>query len=335
MLISIVVYSFRPLTQLFINTAISFLMNIGYLLSSIFPYDKLICSDAGYAIAYEYGWTPFFLDSVSAYDFDAVVVDNRHQTKEDIIAISDYLRKCSCSIFFRVNDPYIFHRGDPWYRFCSEMADSPRVHFLTPYQPTGLLSYWLSYALHSSFIFAPFTYDPNSEVVTSHSNRRSLIAVSGNQRLDLYPLRYLVQKASRLPFSKSFFRVEYLRHPGYPEKVSNTRHNVIGSAYIHWLSQFACAFADSSIYRVELLKYREIAYAGCALIGDLPWSLYECPDDAFIEFKSVLNLLPLRASVFDHHATQHVANSYRQFLRNVRCQTTWRNKVSMSIARFC
>jgi hypothetical protein len=308
-------------------------MKVGYLLSSTFPYGKLICSDAGPAIADEYNWIPFSLNSSLLHDFDAIVVDNRHHSRQDIDALSVFLRNCSASIFLRVNDPYIFHKSDLWYVFCSEMIDAPRVHFLTPYQPTGLLSYWLSHAIKSTFIYAPFTYNSDYEVDSNHSLRRSLLAVTGNQRLDLYPLRYLVQKVSRLPFSKSIFRVDRLRHPGYPEKVSNQRHSVTGSSYIQWLSRFACAFADSSIYRVELLKYREIAYAGCALIGDLPWSLYDCPRDAFIEFTSALDLVSLRSSICDLSTTQYAANIYRDYMRSVRCQTTWRTRVAQSIAR--
>lgn len=310
-------------------------MRVGYLLSKVFPYDKLLCDDAGPAIAREYGWIPCTTDDAVVSKLDCIVIDNRHHSPievSDLLAFFD--SNPTIPKFLRVNDPFLFHKDDRWYQLCSELIDSHQVHFLSPYQPTGLLSCWLSSARYSQFVYAPFTYDRELEVSIQCPARQRLIAVSGNQRLDLYPLRYKVQRFSRLPFSRMLGRITRLRHPGYPEKIAQQSHSITRSAYVHWLSQFTAAFVDSSSYRIELLKYREIAYAGCAPIGDLPWSLHECPSEAFFEFHSLGDLISLRSILNDASASQHAASAYRGFMRATRCRSTWRTKVADSISRF-
>lgn len=309
-------------------------MRVGYLLSDIFPYNKLLCDDAGPAIANEYGWTACTADNVTSHNLDCVVVDNRHHTATDHERLRSFLSSNTASlILLRINDPYIFHKNDGWYKFCSELLDSPRIHLLTPYQPTGLVSHWLSLCTRTQFVYAPFTYDSDRESPIQHRDRNRLVAISGNQRKDLYPLRHKIQRASRLPFSRLLGQIIRLPHPGYPEKVLRQFHSITGSSYLRWLAQFTAAFVDSSVYRVELLKYREIAYAGCAPIGDLPWSLNECPSEAFFEFRSLLDLIGFRSILSDCSASQHAAIAYRSFMRATRCRETWRANVAASIAR--
>jgi hypothetical protein len=170
-------------------------------------------------------------------------------------------------------------------------------------------------------------------LVFGHDARRKLVAVSGRQRRDLYPRRYLVQQASKIPTSNLLLKLHLLRHPGYPEKIDSPSHAISGSAFIQWLSHHRSAFIDSSIYRVELLKYREAAYAGCAPFGDLPWSLHECPDDAFYQFQSFLDLIKFRAIINDSNASEAVATAYRSFMRVTRCRSTWRRLVASALAR--
>jgi hypothetical protein len=309
-------------------------MRVGYLLSDCFPYSKLLCADAGPAIAYEYSWTPCTIATVEQGEFDCLVVDNRHHTNQDIMNLRFFLSTRQIRpVFLRVNDPYVFHKQDHWYQFCAEQVDAPGIHLLTPYQPTGLLSYWLSHARRSHFVYAPFTYDPQAELPIAHRQRQGLFAVSGNQRKDLYPLRYLVQIAAKIPGGSLLLGLDRLQHPGYPEKIKHARHCIMDAAYIQWLARYRFAFVDSSIYRVELLKYREAAYAGCALIGDLPWSLHECPSDAFYHFRSLVDLIKCRAVLGDSQLSQEVANSYRTFMRSTRNRASWRVIVAEALAR--
>jgi hypothetical protein len=309
-------------------------MRVGYLLSNYFPYASLLCADAGPAIAYEYDWTPCTIATAAIGNFDCLVIDNRHHTHQDIINLVSFLDSRRVSpVFLRVNDPSIFHKNDRWYRFCVEQTDRPGIHFLTPYEPTGLLSHWLSISQRTNFVYAPFTYDTTAELPIAHADRRRLVAVSGRQRRDLYPRRFLVQQASKLPASNFLLKLHLLRHPGYPEKIDKSSHAISGSAFIQWLSHHRSAFIDSSIYRVELLKYREAAYAGCAPFGDLPWSLHECPDDAFYQFQSFFDLIKFRAVINDSQASEAVATAFRRFMRFTRCRTTWRRIVASSLAR--
>jgi len=309
-------------------------MRVGYLLSKLFPYTKLLSADAGPAIASEYGWTPCTTTTAAFGNFDCLVIDNRHHTHQDIIDLASFLDDRPVrAVFLRVNDPCMFHKNDRWYRFCVEQIDRPGIHFLTPYEPTGLLSHWLSISQRTHFVFTPFTYDHTAELPLAHDARRKLVAVSGRQRRDLYPRRYLVQQASKIPTSNLLLKLHLLRHPGYPEKIDSPSHSISGSAFIQWLSHHRSAFIDSSIYRVELLKYREAAYAGCAPFGDLPWSLHECPDDAFYQFQSFLDLIKFRAVINDSNASEAVATAYRSFMRVTRCRSTWRRLVASALAR--
>jgi hypothetical protein len=308
-------------------------MTVAYLLSDVFPYHKLLTSDAGPAIASEYDWPKCYANDTSFQLYPIIVVDNRHHDKQELVRLAQMIRAEPRKTFvLRVNDPCVFHVQDHWYQFCREHVDSDRVHFLSPYQSTGILSFWLSCSAKSRFVYAPFTYDISCEIEIDHAKRIPRVAVTGNQRRDLYPLRFQLQRASKFRLISSIFGIERLIHPGYPEKIPTPLHQITGSAYLRWLSKFRAAFTDSSAYRIELLKYREIAYAGSAPLGDLPWSLFECPDAAFFHYRSLLDLFKIRSFVVDSQATQAVAMSYRNFIRKLRCRNFWRHQVSEALA---
>jgi hypothetical protein len=310
-----------------------YFMKIAYLLSSVFPYDRLICTDAGPAIAEEYGWHSCTISSLANDSYDVIVIDNRHHNVAELESLRSYIVSHDKNFFLlRVNDPFVFHQSDPWYQFCASLLDATRVHFLSPYQPTGILSYWLSNSIHTQCVYAPYTYDATLETSCIHLRRHRRVAVSGNQRRDLYPKRFWVQKVSKFSLSNFVFRTQRLSHPGYPEKCGSPSHQIMGSAYVKWLSKYTAAFTDSSIYRIELLKYREIAYAGCAPIGDLPWSLFDCPSTAFFQFRTVVDLIRFRSVLSDPQATEVAAQHYREYMRTTRCRSFWRNKVSRSLA---
>jgi len=147
-------------------------VKIVYLLSSVLPYKKLICDDAGPVIAKEYGWETSYIDSLGINDFDVVIVDNRHHDPIELNRLRSFiLSSTSTQFFLRINDPCFFHRLDPWYQFCFSLLDAPRVHFLSPYQPTGILSQWLSHSKTSRFVYAPYTYDLKREHDCNHSRR--------------------------------------------------------------------------------------------------------------------------------------------------------------------
>lgn len=309
-------------------------MKIGYLLSDTFPYHKLICSDAGPAVAEEYDWCICSHLNLLCSPFDAIVVDNRHHQPCELSTLRLQLKAARHRlILLRVNDPFLFHRSDPWYQFCASLLDQPNIHLLTPYEPTGIVGHWLAQYPSKQFVFAPFTYDQSAELTCDHAVRVRSLAVSGNQRRDLYPLRYGVQRASKFQISRSVLRLERLLHPGYPEKQVAPSHRIMGTSFVRWLSRFTAAFTDSTIYRIELLKYREIAYAGCAPVGDLPWSLFACPASAFLDYQSLFDLLRLRRSLNDPSSTEDVALAFRNFLRSERCRLNWRARVSAAIAR--
>jgi hypothetical protein len=309
-------------------------MRVGYLLSSVAEYCKLLSPDAGPSIADEYDWPCCNPTTVAREDYDAVVIDNRHHSRQELEDLWSLISDHPGIIFLlRVNDPYVFHIHDPWYQFCTSLLGRQPIHFLTPYQPCGILSYWLANFPETQFVYAPFTYDYRQEIAVNHHERVRRIAVSGNQRRDLYPLRFSVQRASKFGFSRMLLRTERLNHPGYPEKSGLPSHQIIGAAYLQWLSRFTAAFTDSSIYRVEFLKFREIAYAGCAPIGDLPWSMFDCPKSVFFQYHSLLDLLRFQKILRDPVVTEEAALGYRAYMRHHRSRDQWRRKVFEAISR--
>ncbi len=308
-------------------------MRVGYLLSSVTQYGKLLSPDAGPPIADEYGWTCCDASTASTELYDVIVVDNRHHCRQELESLWSLINRQPATLFIlRVNDPFVFHASDPWYQFCASLLDRPRLHLLTPYQPTGILSHWLANSPGTQFVYAPFTYDRKLELTINHHQRLKRIGVSGNQRRDLYPLRFMIQRASKFRLSRSLFSTERLDHPGYPEKCGVPSHNLMGTSYLQWLSHFTAAFSDSTIYRVELLKFREIAYAGCAPIGDLPWSMFECPQSVFFEIFGLWDLFRFRPILRDPETTEAAAQGYRIFMRQHRCRTHWRSVVSKAIS---
>jgi hypothetical protein len=82
------------------------------------------------------------------------------------------------------------------------------------------------------------------------------------------------------------------------------------------MARYKYAFVCSRLERIELQKYRDCAYAGCAPFGDLPEALDDCPRDAFLAFDGTM-LSSLRA-VYRGPDPQQVAASFREYMRTKR-----------------
>jgi len=82
------------------------------------------------------------------------------------------------------------------------------------------------------------------------------------------------------------------------------------------MAQFQYAFVCGSFKGIELQKYRDCAYAGCAPFGDLPGALSDCPRDAFFAFDGTM-LSSIRA-VYGGADPQQVAIRFREFMRTKR-----------------
>ena len=108
------------------------------------------------------------------------------------------------------------------------------------------------------------------------------------------------------------------------------RSAMVGDAYIKELSRYRYAAVCSSRLRLEFLKYREIAYAGCVPIGDLPGTLSDCPSEGIIQW---------RRNVFVTHGELSNPNwvckatIYRDYISNARDMAIWQARVRDKMRR--
>lgn len=305
--------------------------SICFLLSSCFDYESLICGDAGPAVADEYGWRLVRTIGSEVNHFDVVIVDNRHHDASELRLLRELIRQSVHQIFIlRVVDPFLHHRSDPWYQFCHECLDEPNCHYLTPYTLTGITALWQSVRPCKQFIIAPYTYDSKQELDLAHDRRIRGMIISGANSRNLYPIRYQAQRiASVLPSAIS--GLSLLKHPGYSDIGQSRGHNVTGDSFTQLLSNYTAAFGCSTSYRIELMKYREIAYAGCIPVGDLPYSLVECPPVAALPWRRNWLALTHLIRRFSAGESEAMARSYRQFFRMHREQLLLRERVNTQI----
>lgn len=293
-------------------------MSIIYLLSGTFDYRKLVSGDAGPDIARDYGWATATLDTPrDAWlpDASAIVLDNRIAEAE-IPALRSLIGAATCPVFVRIVDPYWpINRDHYWYRFARSVIDAPRVHFVTAYEAAEITSLFRSLARRSRFITAPYVYDEARELPIDHAGRQQRVAFSGATDRLLYPVRHRMSVAAQI-FPPIRLKVTRLPHPGYRDIGQPSRHGIVGDRYLEWLSGFTLAFACSSRSRLELLKYREIAYAGCVPIGDLPATLLDAPDDAWMPYRR--NWAALARQLWTEHDLQEAALRWRSFIKGRR-----------------
>ena len=303
-------------------------MKVAYLLSSVFDYSKLIAPDAGPEFAEDYGWETITFGDLNEVNADVIIVDQRHTSEElDLL-----LRSASChrKVFvYRIVDPFWpFHRDHPYYRLLDSLLDHPRVHFMLTYQPSGITALYWGRCRRSRFILAPYVYNSLSELPLDHAKRFHKVALSGSIDRWVYPVRYQMNRISRLPPLR--FMTDRLVHPCFSDIGTPMRHKKIGNEYLQWLSGYKFAFLCSSRSRLEFLKYREIAYAGCVPVGDLPATLLDCPRDAFFHYRR--NWLAMSRDILTCSDTERFAHNWRAFLKDRRDIEKMRREVNQQLS---
>ena len=291
---------------------------VAYLVSSCLDYDLLICGDAGPSVAHEYGWSLARREDLDLHRFDAVIIDNRHHDATELIRLRALILDRPSQLFLlRVVDPCLHHQRDNWYIFLREMLDRPNVHFITPYTLTGFSALLSSLNPRKWFIHSPYTYDCGQELPIEHISRRSGILVSGARSSIMYPIRFGAQRiAAALPSSITGFYL--LGHPGYLDISQKRKHNTIGKSFTKYIAGYTAAFSCSSTYRMELMKFREIAYAGCIPVGDLPFSLVDCALNAHLPWRRNWIALGQLVRKLCAEESEFRARSFRRFFREKR-----------------
>jgi len=304
-------------------------MKILYVLSNVFDYAKLISGDAGPAFGADYGLRAVPLNSHEVEEADYLIFDNRFHA-EELGDLAKYIKRSKAIILLKVVDPHYRNRDSSWYRFVAELVDHPKVHLALTYSETEFTALHLRAAERTQGVFMPYVYNEGEERPLEHAGRKHCVALSGSMNSSDYPLRTKMRLMSKA-FPPFWWLVRHLDHPGYPDIGQPLTHQTIGSDYINWLAHHKFAFVCSSRYRLEFLKYREVAYAGCVPIGDLPYTFLDCPEDAHISFRS--NILALTRQILAPDDTEATAESFRQFLRDRRGAAQMQKRLIHQLAR--
>jgi len=307
------------------------LLKVLYLLSSYFDYDLTISGDAGRLFADDYGWHTGTIDVLLAdQGYDVIIVDHRFQETE-LPHLKAAMAAARRTFVLRLCDPIWEHTHDHWwYKFVFEMLDRPRMHVMLNYQPAEITALLFARSRKTGLVFAPYVYRQEMEYPLDHANRKEGILLSGARDDAIYPLRSAMVRARRWwPPLRSLCAI--LEHPGYPDIGQHPRHDIVGRKYMELLATFRFAAVCSSRCRIELLKYREFAYAGVVPVGDMPATLLDCPSDAWVPWRR--NFIALTRTLKSMDDAEDRAQNFREFMRERRDTIAMREMVAQQLAR--
>jgi hypothetical protein len=306
-------------------------LKVLYLLSSDFDYGLTIGGDAGRLFADDYGWRTGTIDLLlPGQGYDVIIVDHRFQEAE-LPHLKAAMAATRGTFVLRLCDPIWEHARDHWwYKFVFDLLDRPRMHVMLNYQPAEITALLFARSRKTRLVFAPYVYRQEMEYPLDHANRKDGILLSGARDDAIYPLRATMTRAAFwwLPLRVLCATLE---HPGYPDVNQPRRHDIVGKKYLDLLATFRFAAICSSRCRIELLKYREFAYAGVVPIGDMPATLLDCPPDAWIPWRR--NFVALTRALKSMDDAEHRAQKFREFMRRRRDVIAMREWVAQQLGR--
>lgn len=115
-------------------------------------------------------------------------------------------------------------------------------------------------------VHCPHTVDPD-QIPAPPPERIYDVVLSGAMMAGVYPLRV---RLFRLLSRCADFRTLYIPHPGYRDLKDLPANALVGERYYAATASARIGIATSSIYRLPLRKYIEIAACGTIVAGDLP-----------------------------------------------------------------
>jgi len=244
--------------------------NFLYLLSNHYNYAKMICDDAGPGYAVSRNWNTAQINSNLPSD-KILVVDNRISSS-DFTILDEIINLNNHTILFRIGDGM------------KETIDNENIQYLLSIKPNKNIFFYSTYSEDfiqtilkqkhgfNKVFSLPYPYDAKNEKEINLGTRKHKIIVSGSLAAASYPLRWYFHSNT---YHKiwALRKVKYLKHPGYPDIGQMLQHPTIRTDYINYLTQFKFMLVTPSKFDYELLKFRECAYAGCCLVGDLASSI--------------------------------------------------------------
>ena len=240
---------------------------LAYVVSAKFDYHSYICPDVGPAYASALGIQVLSFSGVS-YGEDYIYIIDPQLSGAEVAALRSVIFNHDTRIVFRIIDPYWPPQDtNPLRSLAFEAASLRESCVLSAYQPSEIVDLLAKVYGPKRFHVSPYPYDVSKEIPFDWSHRKRMIAITGNHNPSLYPVRALARrKRVTSPLWRAF--TTNLSHPGYMNAFGGQA--LVGDRYIRYLSQHMMMYLCPSRARLEFLKYRECAYAGCCPVGQSP-----------------------------------------------------------------
>lgn len=303
-------------------------MLLRYVISEKFDYQRFVPEDSGKSYASLYLWDTCSTTELDDIHADVLVLDTHVQADELEIIGQLFATRPSTFIFVQAVDPHWYMRDSAIFQFALKHAGRSNFGLLSVYSLGGWWANLIAQYSKLPVIHAPYLYQEANEVALDHTERYKKILLTGNIGRPDYPLRAQADLNRRLnPFVG--FAMRRLKHPGY--FVAADGQHPVRSMFVETLAKYRYAFVCPSQYKLEFLKYREIAYAGCVPCGELPPTLWDCPDGALLPWRR--NVFKTVQTVMASKESELMALRFRQFMRQARDPSRWRLKVQGQIER--
>jgi hypothetical protein len=241
-----------------------------YLLSNHFDYSKMICNDNGPGYAKSMKWEYESIRTSLPQD-TILVFDNRLSFK-DLPGINEVIRLNSYKLVFKVVDGMEEAMEMENNKLLASINPGSQIYFYSPYQDSYLMEFLRKKHGEDKVFTLPYPYDKGFEVTVDLADRKNQVAITGALNANAYPLRWYFHTST---YHKlwAWNKVRYLKHPGYIDIGFKQKHNIVGKKYLDFLAHHVFMLVTTNKFDYELLKYKECAYAGCVLVGDIPTSL--------------------------------------------------------------
>ena len=294
-------------------------MEIAYFISAFHPYEKAIYAGVGPSFARPFGWRVETIERLGETVCDFGIIDNRLEP-EDLPIIESFLARPLRQRFpicFRLSDtdqPRQQHQTGIGFIFSK--ANTPGVHFVLTYEPKGPMLEFTQTLTISGVARLSYPYERRREVDRDMADRQRRVFLSGANSAALYPLRASL-RGRRIWNPILWWAVSDLKHPGYPKDGMRLAHNIVGDRYVNYASGYSHFFLCPTVYRVELSKYIECAYAGCVPIGQAPTSLHRSIDQYLVPSVGKATEL-IHALAMDKLELRERAAGYRCMMQSLR-----------------
>jgi hypothetical protein len=245
-------------------------------LSGECDYERLLVPDCGPFYSRALGMESVAINEATWSPATAWIIDTR-LTKEEVSVVTAAIRaNPSTRFLIYVVDPY-WETAEKTNQlhFAFRCAAFPNVGYLSPYQSEEVVGFLADAgSARKAFFVSPYAYNRENEVDFDETwtRRKRGIALAGIPNQSIYPYRSFLHR-KRPRDVRLWGKVGVLQHPGYPDLGMSLSHDKVGESFVQWLAGYESCYLCPSRCRLEFIKYRECAYAGCCPVGAAPGTM--------------------------------------------------------------